>query len=31
MRWKPGVLERYYRPETLASEAARHSFHMPDR
>jgi hypothetical protein len=29
--WKPGILERYYTPEALASEAARRSFVMPDR
>ncbi len=29
--WKPSVLDRYYRPETLWSERARASFVMPDR
>jgi hypothetical protein len=29
--WKGGVLGRYYRPETLNSELARHSFVLPDR
>jgi hypothetical protein len=27
----PGVLDRYYRPETLASERARSAFLLPDR
>src|SRR5436190_21515514 len=30
-RWKPSVLEGYYKPETLASERARRVFVMPDR
>jgi hypothetical protein len=29
--WKPSVLERYYRDETLWSDRARASFVMPDR
>lgn len=29
--WKPSVLERYYRSETLWSDRARRSFVMPDR
>lgn len=29
--WKPSVLERYYREETLASDLARRVFLMPDR
>jgi hypothetical protein len=29
--WKPSILERFYRAETLASERARHVFLMPDR
>lgn len=29
--WKPSILDRYYRPETLWSERARASFVMPDR
>lgn len=29
--WKPSILERYYRPETLGSELARRAFVMPDR
>jgi hypothetical protein len=28
--WKPSVLQRYYAPETLASERARRVFVMPD-
>ena len=28
--WKDGVLTRYYRPETLASELARCVFVLPD-
>ena len=30
LTWKPSVLDRYYRPETLASELAKTSFVMPD-
>lgn len=29
--WRPSVLDRYYREETLASERARRSFVLPDR
>lgn len=29
--WRPSLLERYYRPETLSSELARQVFLMPDR
>lgn len=29
--WKPSILDRYYRPETLESELARRAFVMPDR
>ena len=29
--WKPSALARYYQPETLESERARHSFLLPDR
>ena len=29
--WKPSALDRYYRPETLASERARRCFLLPDR
>lgn len=28
--WKPSILERYYRAETLQSEIARRTFVMPD-
>jgi hypothetical protein len=31
LAWKPSALDRYYRPETLASERARRSFVLPDR
>lgn len=31
MRWRPSVLARYYREETLASERARRGFVFPDR
>lgn len=31
LRWKPSILDRYYRPETLGSELARRAFVMPDR
>jgi hypothetical protein len=30
-RWKPSVLDGYYKAETLASERARRVFVMPDR
>ena len=29
--WKPSILDRYYRPETLKSDKARRTFVMPDR
>ena len=29
--WRPSILERYYRPETLASARAREGFVLPDR
>lgn len=29
--WKPSILDRYYRNETLWSDRARASFVMPDR
>jgi len=29
--WKPSALTRYYKPETLESERARHTFLLPDR
>jgi hypothetical protein len=31
LRWKPSILDRYYRDETLWSERARQTFVMPDR
>jgi hypothetical protein len=31
MRWRGGVLSRYYREETLASDLARRVFVLPDR
>jgi hypothetical protein len=31
LMWKPSVLDRYYRPETLWSDRARAEFLMPDR
>lgn len=31
LTWKPSILDRYYRPETLGSEVARRVFVMPDR
>ncbi len=31
LSWKPSILDRYYRPETLGSEVARRVFVMPDR
>jgi len=31
LTWKPSILDRYYRPETLGSEIARRVFVMPDR
>ena len=29
LQWKPSILDRYYDPETLASERARRVFVMP--
>ncbi len=29
--WKPSILDRYYRPETLASPRAKAGFVLPDR
>jgi hypothetical protein len=29
--WGPSILDRYYTPETLASDAARATFVTPDR
>jgi hypothetical protein len=31
LSWKPSILERYYRDETLWSDRARVTFVMPDR
>jgi hypothetical protein len=31
LTWKPGILARYYRQETLASELARNTFIFPDK
>jgi len=31
LSWRPSVLDRYYRPETLSSERARRAFVLPDR
>jgi hypothetical protein len=31
LTWRPSVLDRYYEPETLASERARRTFVFPDR
>lgn len=31
LAWKPSILDRYYRPETLASDLARRVFVLPDR
>lgn len=31
LTWRPSVLDRYYRPETLGSELARSVFLLPDR
>lgn len=31
LTWKPSLLDRYYRPETLSSDRARHTFLLPDR
>ena len=31
LTWKPSVLDRYYTPERLFSDAARRSFVLPDR
>ncbi|HJT17749.1 MAG TPA: hypothetical protein VJ853_10190 [Thermoanaerobaculia bacterium] len=30
LSWKPSILARYYRPETLRSDLARRSFLFPD-
>jgi len=31
LTWRPSILDRYYRPETLASDLARRVFVLPDR
>ena len=31
LQWKPSILDRYYTPERLWSDAARHTFVEPDR
>ena len=31
LMWKPSILERYYRGETLSSARAKRTFVMPDR
>ncbi len=31
LTWKPCVLDRYYRPETLRSDLAKSTFILPDR
>ena len=30
LAWKPSILDRYYRPETLASDRAKRVFLLPD-
>ncbi len=30
LAWRPSILDRYYRPETLASPAAQQAFVAPD-
>ena len=30
LQWRPSVLDRYYRPETLGSNEARQAFLLPD-
>ena len=30
LAWRPSILDRYYRPETLASDLARRVFVFPD-
>ena len=30
LSWRPSILDRYYRPETLASDLARRVFVLPD-
>ena len=31
LAWRPSILDRYYRPETLQSDLARRVFVLPDR
>jgi hypothetical protein len=31
LTWRPSVLDRYYRPDTIASDRARRTFVLPDR
>lgn len=31
LSWRPSILDRYYREETLQSDRARRTFLMPDR
>lgn len=31
LAWSPSILDRYYQPETLASDRARRVFVLPDR
>ncbi len=31
LTWRPSILDRYYRPETLQSDLARRVFLLPDR
>jgi hypothetical protein len=31
LTWRPSILDRYYRPETLSSARAKRTFVMPDR
>ena len=31
LRWKPGILDRYYRESTLQSDLARSVFLFPDK
>ena len=30
LSWRPSILDRYYRAETIASDHARHTFLFPD-
>jgi hypothetical protein len=31
LTWRPSILDRYYRPETLGSDRAKRTFVLPDR